>query len=546
MDLRHRGTAALAGFGLILAGALAPPAAADEAGLPEPLVSEKQAIRIAERDEKAVEALRENPDLHRSADRNEDDGDWEVGFFDEEDEVVQVIVGDLSGEVEESWTGDQIAWKMARGYEGAFGRKLNAPWVWLPLCAVFVLGLLDLRRLRRIAHLDLLVVAAGFGLSHYFFNRGEIGLSVPLVYPALIYLLARMLWLAFRGGEGLRPTAPALWLAIAALFITGFKVGLNVADSNVIDVGYAGVIGADQITDGDALYGNFPDDNHAGDTYGPAAYYAYVPFEQAFPWGAEWDDLPSAHAAAIFFDLAVLAGLFLLGRRLRAGEQGMALASALAFAWAACPYSSYALESNTNDSLVAALLVATLLVLTSPALRGLMLAIATATKFVPIALFPLFANVSAMGGAADHPSTKTSRTGWSGAVTGPVARYLLAFVGTLAILTAQFLIDPGLETVYDRTIGNQLSRSSPFSVWGQEPALEWLQTALKAAIVALGVFVAFRPRRRDLVTVATLGAAVLIATQLAAEHWFYLYIPWFLPFLFVALLAQPQQARSDS
>jgi len=342
VDVRLRAPRCLlAGLGLTLAALLAPAAArADE--LPKPLVGEKEAIQIAERDEKALEALRENPDLRRSAERDEDDGDWEVGFFDADDEVVQVIVGDLSGEIEESWTGHQIAWRMARGYEGAFGRKLNAPYVWLPLCAIFVLGLLDWRRLRRVAHLDLLVIVAGFGLSHFFFNRGVIGLSVPLAYPALIYLLARMLWVGFRGGEGLRPWAPAIWLAIAALFLTGFKVGLDVADSNVIDVGYAGVIGADQISDGEPLYGNYPADNHAGDTYGPASYYPYVPFEQVFPWSGEWDDLPAAHAAAIFFDLATLAGLFLLGRRLRPGERGTWLGSALAFAWAACPYSASA------------------------------------------------------------------------------------------------------------------------------------------------------------------------------------------------------------
>ena len=43
---------------------------------------------------------------------------------------------------------------------------------------------------------------------------------------------------------------------IAALFLLGFRVGLNVADSGVIDVGYAGVIGADRIADGDQLYGS--------------------------------------------------------------------------------------------------------------------------------------------------------------------------------------------------------------------------------------------------------------------------------------------------
>ena len=37
-------------------------------------------------------------------------------------------------------------------------------------------------------------------------------------------------------------------------------------------------------------------------------------------------------------------------------------------------------------------------------------------------------------------------------------------------------------------------------------------------------------------TVAALGAAVLIALQLTVTHWFYLYIVWFLPLLLIALL----------
>ena len=87
----------------------------------------------------------------------------------------------------------------------------------------------------------------------------------------------------------------------------------------MIDVGYAGTIGADRITHGKTIYGEgeFPDDNPFGDTYGPANYYAYVPFELAMPWDGEWDELPSAHGAAIFFDLAAIAGLFFVGRRMR-------------------------------------------------------------------------------------------------------------------------------------------------------------------------------------------------------------------------------------
>ena len=157
----------------------------------------------------------------------------------------------------------------------------------------------------------------GFGVSHVFFNRGEIGVSTPLVYPVLLYLLARVLLAGFRPRRAagpLVPHAPLTLLIVGLVFLTAFRVGLNVADSNVIDVGYAGVVGADRIVDGDQLYGEgFSTDVERGDTYGPVNYLLYVPFEQALPWSGRWDDLPAAHGAAISFDLLVIAGLLLLG-----------------------------------------------------------------------------------------------------------------------------------------------------------------------------------------------------------------------------------------
>ena len=244
---------------------------------------------------------------------------------------------------------------MARGYSGAFGHKLNAPYVFLPLCAIFLLGLVDWRRLWRVANLDLLVLL-GFGVSHFFFNRAEIGVSVPLAVPGAALPARRgRCGSGFRGrGEGLRPVWPAAWLLVAALFLMGFRVGLNVADSGAIDVGYAGVVGADRIAHGEPIYDNFPDDVSQGDTYGPVNYLAYVPFERIWPWSGSWDDLPAAHGAAVVFDLATFALLILLGLRIRPGPEGRRLAATLAFGWAAYPYTAYALESNSNDTLVAA------------------------------------------------------------------------------------------------------------------------------------------------------------------------------------------------
>ncbi len=88
-----------------------------------------------------------------------------------------------------------------------------------------------------------------------------------------------------------------------------------------------------------------------------------MPFEQTFGWSGLWDDLPAAHAAAIAFDLLAVGLLFLLGRRIG----GPTLAVALSYAWVSYPFTLYALESNSNDTLVAVLLLAALLVATSAA-----------------------------------------------------------------------------------------------------------------------------------------------------------------------------------
>jgi hypothetical protein len=532
VDVRLR-RALLAGpLALIFVLLLAAPAGAQQSTTqptpPQPRISQERAIEIAKLDPKAVAETEKHPNLSPSASRNSSTGLWEVGFFAGSDEVAQVVVDPNTGKVLESWTGYQVAWRMARGYPGAFGRMVNAPYIWLPLCAIFVLGLLDWRRPFRLAHLDLLVIVAGFGLSHYFFNRGNIGLSVPLAYPPLLYLLCRALWLAFkrRPGIGLRPSLPIAVLAVATVLLAGGRVLENVADANVIDVGYSGVIGADRIADKDPVYGNFPSDDGSGDTYGPVAYYAYVPFEQVFPWSGTWDDLPAAHAASIFFDLATIAGLFLLGRALRRGRRGTELGVLLAFAWTACPYTAFALQSNTNDALVSLTLVAALLCLASPIPRGISLALSGMTKFAPLALGPLFATYGATSGHGHF---------WRryGKVVIP---FTIAFAVTVLVVSFQALLDPGLSTFWHRTIAEQGGRDSPFSIWGQDHSLGWLQALVKAGVVVLALLVAFRPKVRDQVTVAALGAALLIGMELTIDHWFYLYIPWFLPFLLVAML----------
>jgi Glycosyltransferase family 87 len=525
VELQARARSGLIAALIAVLAALAVPAAAmaQDPKLPE---SQTEPPRFFERSAREVERIAGRADKVREARADgaldptaytRGAGRWQVSFFRDREEVVQVHVDDRSGAVVEQWDGDQVAWRMARGYEGAFGRRLNAPYVWIPLCLLFLLPFVDFRRPFRLLHLDLLVLL-GFGVSHVFFNRGEIGLSVPLAYPVLLYLLVRVLLAAFRPRERqgrLVPHVPPAWLAVALVFLVAFRVALNAVDSNVIDVGYAGVIGADRIVDGDELYGKgFSEDVERGDTYGPVNYLLYVPFEQAFRWSGAWDDLPAAHAAAIAFDLLAIGGLLLLGRALRRGREGKTLGIALAWAWAAYPYTAFVLETNANDTLVALACIGALLGFTrrSVVASGLAVGLGAAAKFAPLALAPLFARRSPLV---------------FGAVVG----------AAIALSVAPFLPDGGLREIYDRTIGYQAGRGSPFSVWGQVDGLDWLQTVVKVGAVGLALAVALVPRRVDERQVAALGAAVLIALQLAVTHWFYLYVVWFVPFAFVVMFA---------
>ena len=440
---------------------------------------------------------------------------WQVAVYvpardpgERSEEIARVIVDDRTGRPTAVWTGPQVAWRMARGIPGEFGRTANSPWIWVVLSVAFVAPFA--RPPLRLLHLDLAVLL-GFGLSYAFFTAGDIYISVPSAYPLLLYLLARTLWIGLRspGAPPPRPLLPdgALLFGLAAGL--AFRVALNVVDGNVIDVGYAGVIGADRLLAGEPLYGGFPPDNAHGDTYGPALYAAYVPWALLWPWSGTGDALPAAHAAAVAFDLACVAGLWLAGRRLRDSSFGLLLA----YLWIMFPFTLIVANSGANDALVGALVLAAFLCAGRPVARGALAVLAGLTKFAPLALVPLFV------------------TAGRGRLRSAVAALLAGL-----LVMAPVAVGAGLGTFADRTIGFQGERESPFSIWGLYDLPGGLQTAATLLAAGLAVAVAFVPERRDEVTVAALGAAVLIALQLALEHWFYLYLVWFLPLLLIALL----------
>ncbi len=432
----------------------------------------------------------------------------------------------------EDWRDQQVEVKLARGYEDAVAGNVNEAWVWIPLCLLFFLPFFDPKRPFRILHLDLLALLA-FSVSLFFFNKGEIDLSVPLVYPVLGYLFLRMLYAGFRPRRERGPLIPVIkveWLAWGALALLLGRIAFNVIDSQVIDIGFAGVVGADRIGSGHGIYdGSFTPLIDRGDSYGPLNYLLYVPFEQLFPWHGGLEALPAAHAFTIFTDTLVAGLLVLLGRRLRPGGdggEGKALGVALAWGWLAYPFTLYALDVNGNDELVALAMVAALLTFGSAPARGAIIAIGSAAKFGPLGLAPLFA-------------AGTGERRWRETLL-----FAIPFIAVWAVVLIPLLPDGGLSEFYDRTFGYQASRGSPFSVWGLEPSLDGVQKLARALPIVLGIAFFFLPKRRDVFQVAALAAALLIATQVGSTHWFYFFILWWTPLVLVSVFAAQERVTA--
>jgi Glycosyltransferase family 87 len=403
---------------------------------------------------------------------------------------------------------------------GAF--TLHPLFIAVPWAACFVLGLLDWRRPWRVEHLDLLALAGMFPVAMLVSDdASQAGLW--LAAGCLGWLCCRMLGAVFgmwRMPE-LRPSISSRRLGLAILILLLVRVG-SLAGSNISDVGQASSLGAWRVLHGLQLYGagSWPGPGglriYHPDSYGPFAYYAYIPFVAIFP------PVPAQLATllpALCFDVLTLAGLYRLGGRLG----GRPLAYAFVFAYLLYPFPDLSLMAQTNDALIAVLCVWTIVVAAErPVARGLLMAAAVLTKFLPALL------------ALQFLAVRQGRT-----------RYALTLSAALAAMLAWPLIDSGPARFLNSTFGYQLIQRGSgvqFSIWTYLPhAAIVARAVLAAALVLLALAPMRRAGVRDARQHAALAAALLIGGQLLLGYWFYSYLTWCYPLLIIAII----QARSD-
>ena len=89
--------------------------------------------------------------------------------------------------------------------------------------------------------------------------------------------------------------------------------------------------------------------------------------------------------------------------------------------------------------------------------------------------------------------------------------------------------------------------------WGAYPGfpdLAVVQKMLKVALVVGAVALFFVPRRLDPTRAMAFAGALMIGFQLVLTHWMYLYLPWVMVFLAMALLAPrvgyPRTSSTDA
>ena len=147
------------------------------------------------------------------------------------------------------------------------------------------------------------------------------------------------------------------------------------------------------------------------------------------------------------------------------------------------------------------------------------------TKFASLALLPLFAT-------HDLGPPRTAERG-ACCATRPAPGLVLAARAAIVLAAT----DPA--TFWERTIAFQSDRDAPFSVWGfYGGGWEIAQRVVQAGAVLLAVLLPFTRRRDDLIGLAALAGAVLVAFQAATTYWFYLYLVWVAPLALIAFLGR--------
>jgi hypothetical protein len=421
------------------------------------------------------------------------------------------------------------------------------PAVLIGLGALFLLvaGVAPWRRLRNLdVAAAISLIAPVVLLQHRYVDA-----SVLSAVPGLGYLMVRCTIRGLGAAPAPKPSTPLLdlitpsWgagqrvrlLRLVLLALVLVMVMVTVSSGEAVDVAYAVMEGATKLIGGVLPYGHLPGDVIHGDTYPLLSYALYTPLAWISPVQSTWNSVDLALGMAAAAAVAVAWALFraAAGARPRSHggrtpEQELAGLRA-ALCWLAFPPLLAAASTGTSDVVLAAMVCFALVLWRRPAWATGLLAAGAWFKLAPLALLPL--RLAPLRGRR-------------------LVRALLAIALVSAPLVLLLVALGGLDgpMAMVRAISYQFSRGTPQSMW-DSLGIQSLQPLGQAATLALvagaTVRLATRPSwENDLGRMAALAGAILIALQLAANYWAFLYLIWVIPPITMALLADPAPARA--
>jgi hypothetical protein len=400
--------------------------------------------------------------------------------------------------------------------------------------------------LRRIRNLDALAVLSFVApvvlLQHRYVDFDRVS-----ALPAMLYLLLRCAWVGLgpdRSGSpgtpiyavvtrGLGAEAQLRILRMILLALALVFIAVGVSSPKAVDVIYAVMEGATRVIHGILPYGHLPGDVFHGDTYPPFSYVLYAPVALLAPVNSTWDSVDVALAAtvgaALLTAVLVWAGARPGGSRRRrrgrsdatadpAGQIGGLLA---AVAWLSFPPLLIIVSTGTTDITLAAMVALAVLLYRRPAAAAAVLTVAGWFKLAPFALLPVW--LAPLRGRR------------LACAVGAIVAVSLAALGSVVALGG---ID-GVGAMV-RALTFQFDRGSFMSIWGELGigSLQPIGQAGALALIAAATIQLWRhphlgasPAR-----LAAISAAVLIAVQLSADYWAFLYLPWFVPLVNRSLL----------
>jgi Glycosyltransferase family 87 len=454
-----------------------------------------------------------------------------------DDEVAFYVGGQIVAQVEVGEGGHVVSGTDTRLSRVPYGDWIAyQPALLVVMCALFVLmtAVAPWRRLRNLDVAAALSLVVGVVLYQHLY----LAASLIATVPPMAYLLLRCAFKALGPARepaaatpllaaitpGLEPAHRIRWLRVALVALGLTFVMVGVSSTNAIDVIYATMEGATKLLHGVLPYGHLPPGISHGDTYPIFTYGLYTPVALFAPVNSLWDGVDAGLFVAVLAALVAAWAVFrsVAGRRRRRSPEVEEAGLRAALAWLLLPPLLITASTGTTDVVLAAMLAFAVLLWRRPAACSAMLGLAGWFKLAPFALLPV--RLAPLRGRQ-------------------LAAALAAVAAVSVPLLTLLVILGGLRGPIDmaHAVSFQFGRGSLQSFWSTL-GIERLQPLGQAGTLGLIAAAVARLWREpaladDRARMAALMAAILIALQLSADYWAFLYLAWVVPLVCFSLLA---------